>query len=190
MRDPLLDLRPFASTGSAAAFVGADAARAGGRLHLRFHLQAEPHGAWRIPAVSSPPARRDRLWERTCCEAFVAAEGSAAYWEINLAPSGDWNVYRFDGPRHGMRTEERVSQLPLQRRGDAHAEPLTMAATLDLAQIPELTTAPLQIALAAVVERADGQLSHWALRHGGAQPDFHDRETFLVRVEAATEVRP
>jgi hypothetical protein len=190
MRDPLLDLRPFARTASAAETVRAGAARAGSRLRLRFHLQAEARGTWHIPTVSSRPARRDRLWERTCCEAFVAAEGTAAYWEINLAPSGDWNVYRFDGPRRGMRPDERVSRLPLRRRGDGHAAPLALAATIDLMQIPELAAAPLQVALAAVVEQTDGQVSHWALRHDGAQPDFHDRATFLVRLESAAEVRP
>jgi hypothetical protein len=89
-----------------------------------------------------------------------------------------------------MRPDERVSRLPLRRRGDGHAAPLALAATIDLMQIPELAAAPLQVALAAVVEQTDGQVSHWALRHDGAQPDFHDRATFLVRLESAAEVRP
>ena len=45
--------------------------------------------------------RRDDLWTTTCFEAFLAAPGGQRYWEVNLAPNGDWAVYRFDRYRSG-----------------------------------------------------------------------------------------
>jgi hypothetical protein len=41
------------------------------------------------------------LWEHTCFEAFVAADGAAAYHEMNLAPSGAWAAFAFRGYRDG-----------------------------------------------------------------------------------------
>ena len=53
-----------------------------------------------------PPARAEQLWQHTCCEMFVARNGSPAYHEFNFSPSGEWNAYRFAGyrsptPSHG-----------------------------------------------------------------------------------------
>ena len=44
----------------------------------------------------------------------------------------------------------------------------------------------LQVNLSAVIERKDGQLEHWTLRHVAAQPDFHARDTFVLTLATAT----
>ena len=36
--------------------------------------------------------RRDELWTTTCFEAFLAIPDASRYWEINLAPNGNWAV--------------------------------------------------------------------------------------------------
>src|SRR5690606_8160391 len=51
------------------------------------------------------PMRKDGLWKSTCFELFAAEEGKSGYWEVNAAPNRDWNMYRFDGYREGMREE-------------------------------------------------------------------------------------
>lgn len=38
----------------------------------------------------------------TCFEFFLAAEGQAPYWEVNLAPNGAWNLYRLAACRQGL----------------------------------------------------------------------------------------
>ena len=45
----------------------------------------------------------------------------------------------------------------------------------------------LQVSLAAVVERKDGTLEYWALRHAAAQPDFHARDTFVLTLATAMQ---
>lgn len=158
----------------------ADVDRQGSRLSLRWTLIAQPR-AVAIATRTAPPARRDRLWTTTCFEVFLAPAGGPEYWEVNLSPRGDWNVYRFDGERTGMRAEPRVA-APLVHTATAANGRFTLTAGLDLAPVPALADAPLDVAVTAVLEAASGVRSYWALRHARPQPDFHARETFVVRL--------
>lgn len=162
-----------------------DLQRTDGRLQLRYHL-ADPSGAIRIPPATPVPARRDGLWNRTCLELFLAVPGAAAYWEFNLSPSGDWNVYRLSGYRQGLAPEPAVVALPfaVARRGDG----LELELTVQLAPLVA-TDQPLQVAVTAVLEQhapasggGEGPLSFWALGHPGPKADFHGRAGFLLRI--------
>jgi hypothetical protein len=181
--DPLHELRPFESAADLAGTILRAAVQgAGSVLSLRYVLRA-PAGRWRVPDPRPDAARADGLWEHSCFEAFVAPTGGTGYWEVNLSPSGDWNVYRFDGYREGMRPEVRA-RTPAIRLERASCGTLTLHAGLDLASITELSTHPLEVGLAAVLESTDGVLSYWAMAHTPAKPDFHRRESFVVRLGA------
>ena len=122
-------------------------------------------------------SRRDQLWEHTCFEAFLALPGQQAYWELNVSPSGDWNLFRFSGYRQGGEPEPNAvaPSVSLQRM------PRGLRCTIELdpsgfwppSRVPE-------VALTTVVEQRDGSLSYWALSHSGEQADFHDRRSFLI----------
>ena len=64
--------------------VDAAIALADGRIAFRYRLCGD------MARVQIPPRltaeRRDFLWKHTCFEAFVGAEGSAAYREFNFYP--------------------------------------------------------------------------------------------------------
>jgi hypothetical protein len=182
----LVSLAPFSSAaGSATLVLRASAERAGGCLRLRYVLGG-PVAEVRIPAPTASPLRTDGLWEHTCFEAFLAPAGGEAYWEVNLSPSGDWNAYRFDRHRQGMRTEVRAPD-PLVALERATCGTLTLRAELDLSPLPELASAPLDVGLAAVLEARDGTRLYWALEHGArARPDFHRRESFALRLDGET----
>ena len=64
-----------------------------GILALDYELVA-PADQLIWPAAAASPERRDELWQSTCLELFIAKPNEPRYWEINLSPSGDWNVYR------------------------------------------------------------------------------------------------
>ena len=66
----------------------------------------------KIPNCSSQPLRQDLLWQATCLEFFLAAAGNSDYWEYNLSPAGDWNVYHLDTYRRGLAEEPAYKQLP------------------------------------------------------------------------------
>ena len=137
-------------------------------------------GALKLPeGLNDGPQQgqhKDELWTTTCFEAFLAAPGEQRYWEVNLAPNGDWAVYRFDGYRSGQ-TQQELGTPPMVRlqRG---AHQLRLDARIALEPWWTSGLCP-DLALTAVVDRGPEGLSHWALCHG-RKADFHDRSTFLA----------
>lgn len=127
--------------------------------------------------------RRHELWHHTCFELFFTTPGKAGYWELNLSPSGCWNVYHFAGYRTGMRQETTITP-PLCRTVKG-ADILIMSCTLNFSTIID-DACHLDIGVAAVIEAADGSISYWALDHCGPQPDFHDRRSFLLPLPGLT----
>ncbi len=169
-------------------------ARSGAGLWIRYQL-ADPTGSLLLPPAAAAPARRDGLWGRTCLELFLALPGSAPYWEVNLSPSGDWNLYRLSGYRQGLAPEPAIAALPFAV--ERHRGGLALQLELPLAPL-QLADQPLELAVTAVLERCgtagpgadpgpggdggDGALSYWALAHPAAEADFHHRGGFRLRI--------
>ena len=149
--------------------------RAATGAHLTYVLRGDLGGV-RFGAPGAP-RRADGLWEHTCFEAFLRPVGGTAYWEVNLAPSGAWNLYHFSAYRTGHRPEERLQLLAssFSIAGDE----ARLQAQIPLDALPELRGS-LQIGLTAVLEHAEGAKSYWALLHPGPKPDFHLAEGFIV----------
>src|SRR5262245_11524502 len=181
--DRLAPLLAFSPAAEPAPVLRAGIERRGPRLSLRYVLGGAVRNV-RLAERISEPRRLDDLWTQTCFEAFLAPARGDAYWEINLSPSGDWNVYRFDGYRRGMRPETRVpgAVTELDR---ASCGTVTLRAAIDLAPLPELASGALDASLAAVVQMSDGTLSYWAAAHGTDRPDFHRRGSFVIRLDAS-----
>ncbi|AOF86084.1 hypothetical protein BSY239_1565 [Hydrogenophaga sp. RAC07] len=138
-------------------------------LRLVYALSGDIAGL-RIPSATTP-GQADGLWQHTCLEAFVAAEGDAAYREFNFSPSGQWAGYRFAGER--QRDTSPAPDLPAPAMQFAITPTcLTLDVHLPLAALPS-PAQHLALALCAVIEEHDGRLSYWALQHPQARPDFH-----------------
>jgi hypothetical protein len=148
------------------------------RLAVRYALHG-PQGRVAIPAPAVLPARRERLWQETCFEFFLAIKNSPRYWEFNLSPSGDWNVYRFADYRQEMQEEPAFASLPfsVQTRSDS----LVLALELDLGGIVPVDQ-PMQVAISAVIKPGDGEATYWALTHGTPRADFHRRDHFVIEL--------
>ncbi len=132
-----------------------------------------------LPAAGTAPERVDGLWEATCMEFFLSPRGRVDYWEFNLSPSGDWNVYRLDSYREGFRREPSIERLPFKfHRGP---DALGLSLECDLARVinPDIK---IEAAITAVIKTADGKLSYWALKHPAGKPDFHHRESFVIEL--------
>jgi hypothetical protein len=130
----------------------------------------------RIPRVSEPQ-RTDRLWEHSCCEAFVRSEGQCTYHEINLSPSREWAAYRFGGYRSGMQVPPGIAPPVVGSR--ITAKTFVLHAHISLAGLPGLRQgAPWQLGLSAVIEETSGAKSYWALAHPPGKPDFHHDDCF------------
>lgn len=138
-------------------------------------------GALRLREVR-PAEAADELWRHTCCELFVGVVGDVAYQEFNWSPSGQWAMYGLSDYR--ARDSSRLDlTLPAPRVEFASdAAGWTLYARLDAAALPGAAAEQIEIGVAAVLEAADGRLSYWALRHAATRPDFHIRESFVLRL--------
>ncbi len=134
----------------------------------------------RVPS-SGVGGRADDLWKHTCFEGFVAPADAPGYYEFNFSPSLDWAIYRFRAYREGMSPAE-IDQAPKisVRRGE---DGLELQSAVRLEHLTDLRGAPrLRIAVAAVIEDANGRLSYWGLRHSPGKPDFHHPNGFALEV--------
>jgi hypothetical protein len=124
-------------------------------------------------ASANPDQPTDGLWRHTCMEVFVGRVPPGSYLEFNLAPTGQWAAYRFSGYRSGMAplTGIRAPRIELRTQSDR----LLLSADVEL---PMDLSGDLRLAIAAVVEDAQGQLAYWALRHAAERPDFHHPDSF------------
>lgn len=145
-------------------------------LALRYVLEGDTDRLL-VPAPRTP-CRADGLWRHTCFEAFVQPVQQDGYAEFNFSPSGEWAAYGFDQRRKGMRSLDLQAPPGIDcTRGTGRLE---LCVTLQLDGLP---ASPLRLGLTAVVEDRDGALAHWALRHPAGPPDFHDPESFTLRLE-------
>ena len=157
--------------------------RRGNTLFLDFALLGDLSGL-AIPSPTGSPGRRDRLWEETCLEFFLAKKGSVRYWEFNLSPAGNWNVYRFTSYRKGMREEPAFGSLPFRVLTDPGT--IRLSLELDIGKILPAGKA-IEAAVCAVIKTITGNTSYWACAHPGPRPDFHRRDGFTLSVPAEAE---
>ncbi len=172
-------LLPFEAQGGAERFrLSGTVQRRDGVLHLRYALEG-PLDQLLLPHPEPEPSRRDGLWEHTCLEAFLApAADPEAYWELNVSPSGDWNLYRLQGYRLGLEPEPAAAAPSLESHLSAADGLFDVRCSLPA----PLAEAPLQLGVTAVLEHRIGRLSYWALHHPGPEADFHRRDAFLLRI--------
>ncbi len=133
-----------------------------------------PMSRFVIPAPGDPE-RTDDLWQATCFEAFLKADGQPHYQEWNFAPSGNWAAYDFTDYRSD-RTDAPVTQPPYVRLQDNFTW-WQLGATFAVEARADWT-----LGLSAILIEQDGTKSHWALAHGAGEPDFHDPVCFAARL--------
>jgi hypothetical protein len=153
---------------------------ADGVLGLVFRLDAEL-ARIRVPDPR-PPRLAHQLWEHTCFEAFLAADGGPAYHELNFSPSGEWAGYAFRAYREvdGLADAALAPGIVV----GAAVDHLAVETSLALARLsPAYAGAVLHLGLSAVIEQIDGTLSYWALHHPPGRPDFHHQSGWALRLE-------
>ncbi len=152
-------------------------------VNLHYSLSGEIENIL-LPPTTANPTRKDELWKGTCFEFFLAIKNQPQYWEFNLSPSGDWNVYHMDAYRRvGFREETSIQQLPFEvwnEEGEFHLNTL-----VDLHPIlpPDQF---LEFGITAIIQTIDTNETYWALAHPAPVADFHLRESFILELAGQT----
>lgn len=152
--------------------------RVANAINVVFRVSGDNHHV-KHASRNPSPTRKDNLWRTTCFELFLKLPAQEAYWEYNLSPSHDWNVYHFSSYRSELTLESQI-------------EAIEMTTTLDNANFVQLQAAlpipislrgqPLDIAISSVAAEQSGKLHYFALRHAGAKPDFHHPAGFVLHL--------
>lgn len=151
--------------------------RSGNNLLLHYEVNSGSDQIL-LPAEASTPSRMDNLWKATCFEFFLAIPNQPGYWEFNMSPSGDWNVYKMDAYRRvGFREEAAFTQLPFVFRKTDNKLSLDISLGLSPIFQPQQT---VQVGITAIIQTLDGNETYWALAHPAPQADFHLREGFTL----------
>jgi hypothetical protein len=146
-------------------------------VNLRYSLYGEIENIL-MPTTAVNPSRKDELWRETCFEFFLAIKDQPQYWEFNLSPSGDWNVYQMDAYRRvGFREETLIPRLPFEvgnKAGEFH-----LTALVDLQPILPPNQL-LEFGITAIIQTIDANETYWALAHPAPFADFHLRESLIL----------
>ena len=151
--------------------------RVPGTLLIEYDVRGPIENISRPGEVLPQPKRCDELWRHTCFELFFGIKDDPGYWEVNFCPSGRWNVYRFDGYRKGMREENSMARPLCHVTEDS--EVLSLQCSLPINGIVD-DSSTLEAVVSAVIETIDTTTHHWAIEHMGPEPNFHNRDSFLL----------
>lgn len=137
-----------------------------------------------VAPIGSGGARRDRLWEQTCFEFFLVSEpkptADTPYWEFNLSPSKDWNVYALDRYRRGLREESTISHLPFDIEKEQNEIHLNLQ-KIDISSLVSVNQ-PLWLGVSAVISIKAKEQTFWAIVHPALEADFHHPDSFVLSV--------
>jgi hypothetical protein len=150
-----------------------------GKLALRYRAEGRIADI-KLPAPAKA-ARTDELWERTCFEAFLREGDDEGYYEFNLAPSTNWQAYRFSGYRKGRREAGEVAKPRIECEVTRSHFELRAAVELGLMARGR---GRWRLALSVVIEEIGGAKSYWALAHPPGKPDFHHADGFAFDIPA------
>ncbi len=171
-------LIPFASDALPQIEIVGNIDRADNILSIEYQLLGDLDSV----AIASPavaPSRKFALWEATCFEFFIGVLGDRNYWEFNLSPSGDWNVFHLDDYRQGLRDETAFTTLPFDV--DRSANSLTLKLEFALSQIISIDR-QIEVSITTVIRSNQDEISYWALTHIGEEADFHLRDSFVIKL--------
>ncbi len=163
--------------------VSAGAELIGRRLLLNYLVKANDGAPQLVWPENKIEARKDELWKSTCLEAFLYFP-DGKYFELNFAPSGEWNAYSFDSYRGGMKQEALLSELSdfkSAKIGGPRAIAYELSLQIDLAQAVK-SPQHFRLGLTCVIETVDGERSYWSLKHSGEKPDFHDSRGHILEM--------
>ena len=178
MNQQYFHLQPFTPIPSLDLQIHGNISRDDNNLTINYVFQGDLEKI-DIPTPADIPTRKHELWKATCWEFFLGIKDNPRYWEFNLSPTGNWNVYRFDDYRQRRQEETAITSLPFTLHHPSDSLELTLELDLDRFIAPEQN---LDVAITTVVKDIYGAITYWALKHSGEEADFHLRDSFTIEL--------
>lgn len=143
-------------------------------LSLNFEFIVYPAHLAKFSALKDAHqrARKDGLWQDTCFELFWSVN-KTSYWEMNLAPNGDWQLYFFEDYR-GARSEPKAEfrDLTTSLQGNRWSiKGSLFSEDIDFSKVSLFNP--------TVIIKDDDDVYFFAHRHPAAKPDFHLKDCWL-----------
>ncbi|MDH5580712.1 MAG: DOMON-like domain-containing protein [Bdellovibrionales bacterium] len=129
-----------------------------------------------LPPTKGAPRREEKLWETTCFELFMGEEGNPHYFEFNISPAGDWNVFEFTQYRKGPEPVKDIFSPSIDRQ---IVNPHHIKYAIGIPLFNEVKFLK-KIGISAVIKTLSGQLQYFALTHPREVADFHDPRSFTL----------
>ena len=123
--------------------------------------------------------RANELWLDTTFELFIAPTNSDEYWEINISPSTQWNVYHFTSYKEGMKESNIISQ-PTIKTDEYHNE---YRLTFESSVPKEYFDQASHINLCVILLDQKGVRHFYSIKRREGSPNFHDRDYFMTLKE-------
>jgi hypothetical protein len=133
-----------------------------------------------LPPLDPNPTRQWELWETTCFECFFGVPDELNYWELNLAPNGNWNAFGLMNYREGIAEAAAIESVVITI--DRTDDRFTLSATIPLGAIVPARK-PLELSVTTVIQTLDPVTSYWAIAHCGDAADFHRRDSFGLTLD-------
>jgi len=177
MTEHLFSLVPFPAVNIPQIAITGKIARHNNTLSIHFSITGKTEEIL-CPKPTGHPTRTEDLWKATCFEFFLAIPHRPSYWEFNLSPSGDWNIYHMDEYRRvGFKEETQIQRLPFSIRKGPGC--ISVECSVDMSPIISIEH-PIEVGITSVIQPKDGHETYWALTHPNPQPDFHLRKSFIL----------
>jgi hypothetical protein len=132
-----------------------------------------------LPTLNPHPTRQWELWETTCFECFFGVPDELNYWELNLAPNGNWNAFGLMNYREGIAEASAVESIVITT--DRTDDRFTLSAAIPISAIVPARK-PLEMSVTAVIQTQDQEVSYWAIAHCRTAADFHRRDSFKLAI--------
>lgn len=128
-------------------------------------------------------SRQKDLWNSTCFEWFIKPQGANHYWEFNLSPQAEWNLYHLDNYRQGLKIEDSAHLLFFERKIVSDHE-IQFHSVIEINKFENFNKLKnFKMNICAVIEDTSNKKSYWSLIHKQSQPDFHHPDHFIYQVQ-------
>jgi len=119
--------------------------------------------------------RKDNLWKSTCFELFLASKTNKKYLELNISPSLDFNIYKFSDYRLGMKNENNLEILEINRKKEDNY----FALNFIIRKKTIFNIKDIIFNISAIIKYSNDKSMYYAINHDEKKPDFHKKENFV-----------